>query len=168
MANTVRIDTASPARGGGLSTAVWVAGLAVLLLWSLTAWAMALLLTGGGEFAASQAAAWAPFYPEVELALSTTSAWLSQFGTAALWIVWGFGAVLIVFGTWLRRVACGRWSGVSTAWRRRLRPPGVACAIVSNHAPVPPRPPHRPTRRARLVHSTPAPRRSGGGAAPAP
>lgn len=101
MPNIVRVESASPARQGGLSTAVWVAGLAVLLLWSLAAWAMALLLTGGGEFAASQAAAWAPFYPEVELALSTASAWLNQFGTAALWIVWGFGAVLIVFGTWL-------------------------------------------------------------------
>lgn len=101
MADNVRIDPASPSGGGGLATAAWIAGLAVLLLWSLTAWATALLLTGGGEFAASQAAAWAPFYPEVELALSTASAWLRQFGTAALWIVWGFGAVLIVFGTWL-------------------------------------------------------------------
>jgi hypothetical protein len=88
-----------------LSTAIWLAGVAALLLWSLSAWALALLLSGGSDFLATQAAAWSHVYPEAELAVSTASAWLAHFGTAALWIAWGFGAVLIVFGTWL--VAAG-------------------------------------------------------------
>lgn len=102
MAKIVHVESIpSPRSSGGLSAAIWIAGLGLLLLWSLSCAALALLLTGGGAFLASQAAAWADYYPQMELAVSTGTAWLAHFGAAAMWILWGLGALLIVFGTWL-------------------------------------------------------------------
>ncbi len=101
MSNIVHVEsTPSSNRTGGLS-AIWIAGLAVLLLWSLASAGFALLLIGGGDFLASQAAVWSDQYPQAEKAVSTGTAWLAHYGTATMWFLWGFGAVLIVFGTWL-------------------------------------------------------------------
>jgi hypothetical protein len=105
MTNALALSPASPCtprKGtGGLSAAIWLAGLVVLLLWSLISWAAALILTGGGDFLTAQAAVWSVQYPEVDLAVSTAAAWLAHFGTALLWLAWAIGAVMIVFGAWL-------------------------------------------------------------------
>lgn len=90
-----------PARRRRFSTLVWGIALLALVLWSLTAWATALLFTGGGDFLVSQAAIWSAYWPELELAVATATAWIAQFGPTTLWIVWAFGAVSIVFGAWI-------------------------------------------------------------------
>lgn len=100
MAKIVHV-TPSVQSGVGVATLLWVGGLLALLLWSLGAWLVGLLFSGSGEFLQQQAAAWATYHPEVELVVSTGTAWMGHFGTAALWILWALGALLIIFGTWL-------------------------------------------------------------------
>jgi len=130
------VSVPSPARGRAMIAAIWLAGLLALLLWSLASWITALAFTGGGDFVATQAARWAAYYPELELAVDTGAAWLSRFGSTALWLLWALGALVIVFCTWLavegarslRRGLARVQPHVASAWsdvRRRLEAHGA-------------------------------------------
>ena len=91
-----------------MSRVIWVFGLFVLLLWSLGVWALAFMFMSGADFLAAQAESWSSLYPEVQLTVSSVSAFLAHYGTAAVWFVWTMGGVIILFCTWLA-VQIGNW-----------------------------------------------------------